>query len=164
MMTKARYMAMKTWFEERPRCLSLLRLLASLLTKLVYILYGLGILYLFYGDRSALPRFMGVPLAVFISGSLIRRSINAPRPYEVFETAPLLPKDTRGRSFPSRHVFSSAAIAAAFAGVNPVVGLGMALVCLLIALTRVLGGVHWPKDVLAGLVYGGLLGLLGLYL
>ena len=73
--------------------------------------------------------------------SLGRSFYNRPRPYQTWDIQPLIKKDSLGKSFPSRHVFSAA----------------------ILAILRVLGGVHYTSDVLAGYVIGILVGLL-LYL
>lgn len=92
--------------------------------------------------------------------SLLRKKINAPRPYEEWDIKPLLDRDSPGQSMPSRHVFSATIISMACLHASLPIG----LVCLnfsaLLGLVRVLGGVHYPKDVLVGYACGLVWGFL----
>lgn len=45
------------------------------------------------------------PFTSFILVSVIRKCIDAKRPYEKYNIKPLFVKDTKGESMPSRHVF-----------------------------------------------------------
>ena len=81
----------------------------------------------------------------------------------VVSIQPLIKKDSLGKSFPSRHVFSATVIAMLALTLNPWLGGAMLFLAGALALLRVLGGVHYPSDVLAGYVIGILVGLL-LYL
>jgi membrane-associated phospholipid phosphatase len=58
--------------------------------------------------------------------------------------------------FPSRHALTSAVFATSLLGIARWLGLVAWVFALLVALARVYAGVHWPSDVLAGLVIGGL--------
>ena len=51
------------------------------------------------------------PFTSFILVSVIRKCIDAKRPYEKYNIKPLFVKDTKGESMPSRHVFSITIIA-----------------------------------------------------
>ena len=64
---------------------------------------------------------------------------------------------------PSRHVFSSTIIAMSALSLSPWFGFILLFLTALLALVRVLGGVHYPKDVLVGYACGLLVGSL-LYL
>ena len=95
--------------------------------------------------------------------SLGRSLYNRPRPYQTWDIQPLIKKDSLGKSFPSRHVFSATTIAMFTLLLNPWLGGTMLFLAAILAILRVLGGVHYPSDVLAGYVIGILVGLL-LYL
>lgn len=162
-MTKQQYQKLMEYWQRRPGQAAALKLTAKSFTGLVYAAYAGLELFLLLNRDGRFWRTTLVPLAVFLAGSLLRSVINAPRPYEVFELPPLTPKDTRGKSFPSRHVFSAGVIAMAFWWISPGLGGMLLTVALVIAASRVLTGVHFPRDVLAGLGFGLCLGWLGFF-
>lgn len=164
MMNRERYQAMLNWLRARPAAARALTLAAKGLTALVYLIYVLLELWLLLRRDGRLLRCTLVPGLVFLGGSALRRAINAPRPYEVFGLPPLVKKETRGQSFPSRHVFCAGVIALACLWVSQPLGIFMVAVALLIAASRVLTGVHFPKDVFAGLVLGFSAGIFGFFL
>lgn len=104
-----------------------------------------------------------VPAVAFLIVSVMRRILNEKRPYEVYDITPVIPKEKKGQSFPSRHVFSIFMIGITFQQVH--IGLGCLFygLGLLLAILRVLGGVHFVKDVIAGAAMGILSGFLGYY-
>ncbi len=163
-MTRQRYQALMEFWAKQPGLGRLVSRVASLLTGSVYLGYTLALGILALGRDPRLIRMTLVPLVVFLGGTALRRAINAPRPYEVYGIPPLTHKDTKGQSFPSRHVFSAGVIAVGFAWLCPAWGWAAFLVAGAIALCRVLTGVHFPRDVLGGLVLGAGAGWLGFFL
>ena len=98
----------------------------------------------------------------FVLVSLMRRLIDAPRPYELYGFYEIKPKKKSGSSFPSRHAYSAFAIAtAAF-----FVGLPVAIILISFALAmcacRVLLGIHFIRDVVCGAFIGVIAGILGI--
>ena len=132
----------------------------SIFTGIFYVLYPLLLLGLFCAESDSLIKTLMIPSAGFLLVSGLRLLVNRPRPYERFGLSPVIQKDTKGRSFPSRHVFSAAIIAAAFfVQQEPwLIGTGAALfVCaLVLGALRVIAGVHYVSDVAAALVCAGI--------
>lgn len=163
-MTADRYRAVIGWFNARPAAKKLLRAVSLGSVAAVYLLYaGLAVLMMLRGNSLLWPLLV-VPAVVFVLGTALRRAINRPRPYETLGFAPLFPKDTKGQSLPSRHCFSAACIAVAAIPVSPAAAAVLAGLAVVIALTRVLCGVHYISDVLVGLVFGAAASRLGLIL
>ena len=73
-------------------------------------------------------------------------------------------KETKGKSFPSRHALSAAVLAAVWLYFYPAVGIVMIVVTLFICVLRVLAGVHFPRDVIVGAALGFALGAAGMWL
>lgn len=94
-----------------------------------------------------LLKALAVPAATFALVSVARAAIDEPRPYEAHAITPLVQKDTRGKSMPSRHMSSAVAIACTFAWIWPASIAVGAIACCLIAFTRIVGGVHYPRDI-----------------
>lgn len=162
-MTEKRYHAVGEWFRARPRALGLLAAANRILPLADYVLYLGSLVLLALGRDARFWRALFVPAMVFLLGTLVRAALNCPRPYEVYKTAPLTPKDVCGKSFPSRHLFSAAVIAVCGFWLWPPLGWIQALVALLLAPARVLAGVHFVRDVSAGALLGALLGWLGFF-
>ena len=93
--------------------------------------------------------------------SLARRALNRPRPYEVYDLPPLLHKETQGKSFPSRHVFSICVIGTSLLYILPPLGAALLVLGALLAVARVVSGVHFVRDVVSGAVIGVLSAVIG---
>ena len=134
------------------------------ITRIFYLLFPLLLIWLWHRDGWL---FLFTTVLIMGGGffllSLGRSLYNRPRPYQTWNIQPLIKKDSLGKSFASRHVFSATTIAMFALLLNPWLGGTMLLLAALLAILRVLGGVHYPSDVLAGYVLGILVGLL-LYL
>ena len=146
--------------ESGAACLAL-RAVSKAATGVVYAAYPLLLVLLAVTGRwGQLVRTTLVPGISFCLLTLVRARINRPRPYETWRIDPLIHKETRGNSMPSRHVFSTAVIAMAWLPVSRTVGILLLLVGAAAAMVRVLGGVHYPSDVAVGYLVGVLSGLL----
>lgn len=104
--------------------------------------------------------FLIVPVVTFTVVTLMRNLLNYPRPFERFKYTPLV-KHGRGKSFPSRHTASAVIIGMACLYVNVGYGVAMLIVAAIVAVTRILTGVHHIFDVLAGILISVGFGLFG---
>ena len=115
--------------------------------------------------RYAVGAVLGVVLAAYLAGAaieVVKLFVERARPEEVLGAEALL---SHGRSwahiasFPSGHLIVTTAIAAAASAAVPVLRRPMIAYVLVIGLTRVLFGAHFPLDVVVGAVLGYELGL-----
>jgi len=97
----------------------------------------------------------------FAGCSLIRRLINRQRPYEKYNIEKLINKKKEGRSFPSRHVFSAALISTYVYFENKRSGILCFFVTMIIGIIRIISGVHYVSDVVAGYILGVVSGIPG---
>jgi membrane-associated phospholipid phosphatase len=138
------------------------RLLVKLLTVLPAVCYGGLILWLLIHRDSRVIPVVLFPAGGFVAITILRKAIGARRPYEVYAFTPLLDKDSRRNSYPSRHVFSNMIIAVVVFRIWRGVGVLLMFSALLLAVLRVITGVHFPRDVIGGALFGIVLGLVGM--
>lgn len=134
------------------------------LTALIYIAYPAMIGWRWAADGAVPWRELWVPASWLVIVSLLRVLIDRPRPYEQPDFVPLIRREEKGKSFPSRHVFSAAVIAVTGAYIWPPLGILLGALAALLAATRVLGGVHHPADVIAGAAIGAAAGIVGYWI
>lgn len=157
-MTKENYIKMTQPFRDNEGLAKGIHIANKCCTGIMYLAYPVLLVYLFfYGKHSSYFSFekaLFVPAISFVLLSVFRAWINRPRPYEKFEMPPVIKKDTKGNSFPSRHVFSATMIAMTFLLMSPWSWLGILflLVSIALAVVRVISGVHFISDVIAGIV------------
>lgn len=161
-MSEQNYRAMLRWFRSHGTAKNVLFWVSKAAVWAVYGVYlGLLVWMAYHAMWAQLLPAAIVPAAAFLVGTALRKGINRPRPYTKYGEEPLFPKDQPGCSMPSRHCFSVAAIAVAAWYVLPPAALLLAALAVLIAVSRVLCGVHYISDVLAGLAFGTIFALLG---
>lgn len=140
--------------ENRPIFLRLLRTFNRFMTVVMPMIYLtlLAITYLQQGLGKQVGIYVFVPATGFVILSFLRKKINAPRPYEEWDIKPLLDRDSPGQSMPSRHVFSATIISMACLHASLTMGMICLTLSAFLGLVRVLGGVHFPKDVVVGYI------------
>ncbi|MCI7108244.1 MAG: phosphatase PAP2 family protein [Lachnospiraceae bacterium] len=164
-MKKETYLKMTQPFRENPKLAKSLHISNCIITGLIFVSYPLLLIWMFLEKDEELLRSILVPLDGFILVSVLRYMVNRPRPYEKFGIPSVIPKNTKGKSFPSRHVFSAAVIALTFL-MQPeclVAGIGLLFLTAAISVIRVVSGVHFISDVLAALIAAVLMWLIGIY-
>lgn len=162
--TAQQYQHITQPLRRHPALLRAMVLVNQLITICIYAAYPLLLVWLLLRHDVRFWHVLLVPGISFVLLSLLRDRINAPRPYEQLDITPLIHKNTKGHSFPSRHVFSAAVISTAFLYCGCTLGAVFLVFSLLLAIIRVLGGVHFPRDVLTGLFIGLITGAVGFIL
>ena len=145
--------------------------LNSILHVLSYVIAGLAAyaflwrtVTLAVSDAWEALRLLLVTGVPFVLVSILRKLIDAPRPYELLPFYENKPKAKRGQSFPSRHVFSVTVIGVCLMTWSALVGIGLLVLGAALAVIRVLLGMHFVRDVAAGAAIGTLSGVIGLFI
>ena len=148
--------------KNNPFFLRLLRAFNRFMTVVMPIVYLtlLTTIYFREGFGKQVLMYVFIPASGFVILSFLRKKINAPRPYEEWDIKPLLDRDSPGQSMPSRHVFSATIISMACLHASLSVGVILLVFSALLGLVRVLGGVHFPKDVVVGYICGLMWGVI----
>ena len=109
---------------------------------------------------AALWAPVGAVVAIGLNQPL-GRAVHEARPYTVFPHELVLVTRTHDFSFPSDHAVMAGAVTAGVLLVDRRLGLLTGLAALLLAFARVYVGAHFPLDVVAGLLFGAAVSLVG---
>lgn len=113
-------------------------------------------------NRVRLFIFIEGALAVIISRSIITETIrffyHHPRPFEALSLSPLV--QASGDSFPSGHAVTFFALATILYYFDKRLGGWFFLFAFMNGVSRIVAGVHWPLDILGGIVIGILSGVI----
>lgn len=161
-MTRTAYLRLLEFLRARRQLCRTVQLMTKGLPLLFVVCYSGAAVQLLLQRDDRLLRFLLVPALALGSCMLLRRILDLPRPYEVFRFQPLISRDKKGRSCPSNHTTSAVIIAMAFLYLSPAGG-WMLIPAVLVAVSRVCCGVHWPRDVLAGGVLALTCGTVGFW-
>lgn len=157
-MNRNKYKRIISFFKNNKAANTALRIVYKYLPMLIFILYPIGIVWVFFKQSEIFFQFVLVPLGVFLMVTALRKLINEQRPYERYGIEPVFAKDTKGKSMPSRHTASAFIISMAMLRINPYWGIGFLAVSFVIMISRVLAGVHYIRDVFVGMTISIVIG------
>lgn len=160
MMTEELYRKISAPFRKSEGCRRILIFGSRFLAGITYVAYPLALIWRALLRDESVGQYVLIPAVSFLVFSIVRSLINAKRPYEIWAIDPILPKNSKGKSFPSRHVFSIFLISMTFLNFSLWLGVVFLVFGLLLAVVRVIAGVHFPRDVIVGAAVGILCGLL----
>lgn len=106
------------------------------------------------GRRETLVRLLIAISCAFFINTVIGAIFFRPRPFVTLEFEPLITLFLNGKSFPSDHTAIAFAWAAGLWQTNRWLGLTCSLLALAVGVSRVFVGVHYPVDIIGGIVVG----------
>ncbi len=138
-----------------------LTLIMTIVTMMAEGLFTIGILAGLYWciDKKAATRLSWCVLFSLVGNGIIKNLVKMPRPFDVRDIVPLRSETATSYSFPSGHTqtatsFWTSAILVIRTKAIKIVGI---IIILLTAISRMYLGVHWPMDVIGGVVFGVIL-------
>jgi membrane-associated phospholipid phosphatase len=115
-------------------------------------------------DAAAMAAALWAPVGTLVAVGLnqpLGNAVREPRPYTSLRHVEVLVARSGDFSFPSDHAVMAGAVAAGVWLVSRRLGLLTAAAAVLLALSRVYVGAHYPGDVAAGLLVGAVVTLVG---
>lgn len=161
-MKEEQYKFLSEYFTASKSRFNTIKALHDILPAIMMMFYPLQLAFLLYTEGFKSEIFLKstiVPLSVLVVVTVLRYIINAKRPYEVYNYSPAVQKNTKGKSFPSRHTASAFIIAMTFLYIDTKIGIIMLVLATLIGITRILSGVHFIRDVFSGALISILTGI-----
>lgn len=158
------YKSIVGFFKRNKPCNTVLKLCYNFLPLIMFASYGILIVFMFFSDIKIFARITLSPLTVFAIVTFFRKIFNRPRPYEKFATTSVFGKNKKGESMPSRHTACAFIIAIAFMYVSIPLGIAYLIISTLIMISRVLAGVHFISDVIAGMAISLLYGYFSFFI
>lgn len=158
-----KYLRIYEWFAASEGRIRGLKIFKSVSTAVMYAAYIFLLVFLGITGDMRVIRAVVVPAFVFLFVTVVRKGINAPRPYERYPIKPVIPKSTRGKSCPSRHTACAFIIALAVMYVNVPLGICLLVLSVFIGISRPIMGVHFPLDVLFAAAISVIFGIIGFF-
>lgn len=151
-MNRELYIKTTDYFRNNKKTNKILFFIYKILPAVPFFSYPLFLIWAFMQSTDKFWLVLLMPAGIFFLVSLLRIIINEKRPYEKYNHNPVFKKDTIGKSMPSRHTASTFIISMAVLKINIIAGIILLCISVLIAISRVLSGVHYIRDVIAGAV------------
>lgn len=163
-MKQETYIKISDFVRKYPKGESIVKYANIIITRIVYVAYFVMLVILAVQRDNRIFRVVLVTGISFLIVSVFRHIIDAQRPYVLYDFDPIVKKDKRGQSMPSRHVFSTFIIGMSAWYLWPALGVIIFIDGIFMCIGRVIAGVHFPRDVIAGAFLGIISGVIGFYL
>lgn len=153
------YLTITTPIYKYPLYKKILYYISHISTGILFLYYPCLLVCLYIVHHPKLWICFIKPAIVFGLVTVFRYIINRKRPYDIYSIY-TLEEHKHGQSFPSRHTASAVIIALVSFEVGKVLGVSILVLAIIIAISRLLGGLHFISDILAGILISILIWLL----
>lgn len=162
-MNELHYIKITSYFRKTKFRKKIIIYLCNYTPLIVVLCYFVTLIYLFINKNRYIILFLFIPATNFLFITLLRKIFNKPRPYDVFNHIPLVKYESgKGKSFPSRHTSSAFVIALSYFYIDYTqFGLFMLIIAIIIAISRIIVGVHFPKDVVFAIIISTIWAFIG---
>ena len=119
-------------------------------------------LYFLDQRRLAIEMLLGI-LSLWLAVEITKAIVERTRPFITLEMSRVIGWRERGKSFPSGHTaqaFFMVTLLSHSFHTGPLLGALLYALAIMVALTRIYVGAHYPRDVIAGAILGGVWGLM----
>ncbi|WP_369750789.1 phosphatase PAP2 family protein [Methanocaldococcus sp. FS406-22] len=139
---------------------SILDTVMLIISKTAYPLIAITSIIILIKNRKFGIKLISALCLAFIIAFSLKYLVNEPRPYLVLDNVHLLCNEGNEPSFPSGHTTLAFTLATSLLFYSKKLGILFLIWAILVAYSRIYVGVHYPFDVLAGVVIGILCGYL----
>jgi len=130
----------------------------------IWIAIAVGLLLTKKYRRYGVALSIGLALCLVMGNVILKSLVARPRPYDVYGEIELLIEKLSDFSFPSGHTYSAFCGATILYFMNRKIGYAAFAFAVLTAFSRLYLFVHYPTDVLAGIVMGVAVAFLAMYI
>lgn len=113
-------------------------------------------------SRYGLYMVVALLLCALANNVIFKSFFDRERPCDIYKNVPLLIKRPFGSSFPSGHTATSFACAVTLIHMDPRLGLIALFLAFIIAFSRLYLFVHFPTDIIFGILSGAACGIIGI--
>lgn len=125
---------------------------------ILWILIGVSLVIFNKTRKFGIIILISLVLSLLVGNLGIKPLVHRIRPFDVNTSVEILISKPKDFSFPSGHTMSSFAAAVALLYMDKKIGIASLILAAIIAFSRLYLFVHYPSDVLAGMVIGIILG------
>lgn len=126
---------------------------------LLWLALTIGLLFIKRTRKTGFLCSGALLMSLLVNNALLKGLVSRPRPYEAFSDLTALVGRPMGASFPSGHTGAAFAFGwVVFRTMPKGYGIAALFIAVLMGLSRLYVGVHYPTDVLGGLIAGILIG------